>query len=181
MSVVRRLRDRFEHLVHEVAKFGVVGGVAYAVDVGTFNFCRLGLGLGPLTSKTISTLLSLTLAYFGNRHWTFRHRARSGFTREYVLFAVINGAGLVITLSFLAVSHYGLGLRSALADNISGNVLGVGTATLFRFWAYRRFVFLHHPGAVPVDATARAREAAAEATASARDAAASAPGRPPTP
>ncbi|MFZ5850177.1 MAG: GtrA family protein [Actinomycetota bacterium] len=177
MSVLRRLRDRFEHLVHEVAKFGVVGGVAYAVDVGTFNFFRLGLGLGPLTSKTISTLLSLTLAYFGNRHWTFRHRARSGFTREYVLFAVINGAGLVITLSFLAVSHYVLDLRSALADNISGNVLGVGTATLFRFWAYRRFVFLHHPGAVPVDAT----EAVAEATAPARDAAASAPGRPPTP
>ena len=37
MSVIRGLYDRWRHLVHEVAKFGVVGAVAYIVDVGIFN------------------------------------------------------------------------------------------------------------------------------------------------
>ena len=32
-------------------------------------------------------------------------------------------------------------LQTPLADNISGKIIGVGLASMFRFWAYRRFVF----------------------------------------
>ena len=39
------------------------------------------------------------------------------------------------------MSHYVLDLRSPLADNISANGVGLVLGTLFRFWAYRRFVF----------------------------------------
>jgi len=41
----------------------------------------------------------------------------------------------------LAVSHYALGFTSPLADNIAANVVGLGLATAFRFWSYRRWVF----------------------------------------
>ena len=34
-----------------------------------------------------------------------------------------------------------LDLRSPLADNVSANGVGLVLGTLFRFWAYRRFVF----------------------------------------
>ena len=44
-------------------------------------------------------------------------------------------------LACLGLSHYFLDLRSPLADNISAKVVGIGLGTLFRFWAYRRFVF----------------------------------------
>jgi len=33
------------------------------------------------------------------------------------------------------------GFTSALADNISANVVGLGLGTLFRFWSYRKWVF----------------------------------------
>jgi hypothetical protein len=45
----------------------------------------------------------------------------------------------------LWISHYLLGLDSALADNISANVIGLGLGTLFRFWSYRRWVFPELP------------------------------------
>jgi hypothetical protein len=48
---------------------------------------------------------------------------------------------MAIALACLAVSHYLLDLRSPLADNISANGVGLVLGTLFRFWAYRRFVF----------------------------------------
>src|SRR5437879_4613258 len=65
------LRERFGHLLHEVAKFGAIGALAYVVDVGTFNALRSGsLSERPLTAKVISTVLATTFAYFGNRHWT---------------------------------------------------------------------------------------------------------------
>ena len=62
--------------------------------------------------------------------------------REYVLFFVLNGVGLLIALGCLWFSHYALGLTSRLADNISANVVGIGLGTLFRFWSYRKWVFL---------------------------------------
>lgn len=133
-------------LVRELAKFGVVGAVAYVVDVGVFNVLRVGLEEGPLVSKTVSVVVATTVAYAGNRHWTFRHRGRSGLAREYVLFFVLNGVGLGIALACLAVSHYMLGFTSALADNVAANVVGLALGTAFRFWSYRRWVFTDPAG-----------------------------------
>ena len=101
----------------------------------------------PLTAKVISTVLATTFAYFGNRHWTFRHRERRGLRREYILFFGFNAVGLAIALGCLGVSHYVLRLTSPLADNVSANVIGMVLGTVFRFWAYRRFVFTAASGA----------------------------------
>lgn len=136
-----------ERLRRELAKFGLVGLVAFVVDVGIFNFLRFGVdGTGalvdkPLTAKAISVVLATTVAYFGNRHWTFRHRGRTSFRREYLLFFLLNGVAMIMSLGCLYISHYALGFTSGLADNISANGVGLVLGTLFRFWSYRRWVF----------------------------------------
>lgn len=154
-NIVSRVRGaigkRVGHLLHELAKFGVVGAVAFVVDVGTFNLLRYHSADGalhdkPITAKIISTVLATLVAYTGNRFWTFRHRKRVGYAREYLLFFVLNGVGLAIAVGCLALSHYVLDLRSPLADNISANLVGLGLGTMFRFWAYRRWVFPAIPG-----------------------------------
>ena len=61
---------------------------------------------------------------------------------------LLNGIAMLIALACLWFSHYLLGLTSALADNISANVVGLALGTLFRFWSYRKWVF----PAVPADA-----------------------------
>jgi putative flippase GtrA len=132
---------RLGHLVRELMKFGVVGAVAYVVDLGLFNVFLVLVGLGPLTSKVLSSTVAVTVAYVGNRHWTFRHRARSGFRREYTLFFILNAIGLGISLTVLAISHYVLGFTSPLADNIAANGVGLLLATTFRFIGYRTWVF----------------------------------------
>ncbi len=130
----------------ELGKFGVIGLVAYIIDLTIFNVLRFSGGEGPLydkplTAKVISVLAATTFAYFGNRHWTFKDRSRSSFRREYTLFFVFNAVGMVISLSCLWVSHYLLGFESALADNISANVVGLVLGTVFRFWGYHNWVF----------------------------------------
>jgi putative flippase GtrA len=131
---------RLSSLVRELLKFGVVGGVAFVVDVGLFNL-MLHLTDKPLTSKTVSTVAATTVAYAGNRYWTFRKRGRSRVRREYALFFVLNGVGLAIALSCLFISHYVLDFTSRLADNIAANGVGLALGTAFRFWSYRRWVF----------------------------------------
>ena len=139
------IRLKVETLFAEVAKFGVIGIIAFAIDIGVFNLLRVA-GDGffvdkPLTAKVISVTLSTTFAYFGNRFWTFRDRGRTSMRREYLLFFALNAIGLMISLGCLWFSHYALGFTSLLEDNLSGNVIGVGLGTLFRFWAYRKWVF----------------------------------------
>ncbi len=149
MHPLGRLLDRVRALVgvlwREVIKFGVVGGVAYVVDLAVFNLLRFGpgelLGDKPLTAKAVSVAVATCVAWYGNRQWTFRRRRTAAPARELVQFFVINAIGLGIGLACLFVSHYVLGLRSPLADHVSANGVGLVLSTLFRFWAYRRFVF----------------------------------------
>ena len=101
-----------------------------------------------LTAKTLSTVVSATVAFLGNRFWTWRHRERSGLAREYLLYFFFNAVGLAIGLVVLGVSHYGLGaiwpdvFTTTVADLIAASIVGTFFGPMFRFWAYRRFVFL---------------------------------------
>lgn len=147
-SLFARAHASVDVLYRELVKFGAVGAVAFVVDIGVFNLMRSGIiggehGLAekPLTAKTISVLAATVVAWLGNRYWTFRRRRRASRRREFALFLAMNLGGLGISLACLAFSHYVLGLTSSLADNIAGNVIGIGLGTLFRFWAYRRLVF----------------------------------------
>lgn len=145
---VRVLLDRFGHLIREMSKFATVGGVAFLIDFAIFNLLTTARGVEPVTAKTISTVLAATVAFLGNRFWTWRHRERSNPVREYALFFFFNGVGLGIAVACLAISRYGLGsiwpevFQTPLADNIASFVVGTGLGTLFRFWSYRRFVFV---------------------------------------
>ncbi len=147
---------RFEDLLAQIAKFGAVGLIALVVDVGLFNILRFAGGEGPfydkpLTAKVISVIVATTVAYIGNRIWTFSERGRTSYAREYFLFFLLNGIALGMTLACLWFSHYALGLTSPLADNISANVIGLGVGTLFRFWSYRKWVFPEVPDKVLAD------------------------------
>lgn len=152
--MIRQAYRRWQTLVHELAKFGIVGIVCYAVDFLLYNVCHVWVfELGPITSKVISTVVAATCAYVGNRHWSFRHRARSGVRREYTLFIVLNTIGLLIALACLGFGYYVLDQRSALASNIWGNLVGTGLGTVFRFWAYKKWVFLHPEDPKVLDGT----------------------------
>ena len=108
-------------VLRQAFRFSVVGAVGFVVDVGGFNLLRYAGGEGPLhayplTAKVISGVLATVVA-------------------------LVAGLGTLIAMSCLWVSHYLLALTSPLADNISANVIGLGLALTFRFWAYRRHVF----------------------------------------
>lgn len=145
-SFVSRLFQRFQHLKYELGKFGVVGGLAFVLDAA-INWTLLSNDVNENKAKIIAAVVSATAAFVGNRFWTWRHRERSGLAREYLLYFFFNAAGLGITLLVLNFSHMVLGsvwpvFTTNLADFISGQLVGTAFATVFRFWAYRRFVFL---------------------------------------
>jgi len=136
-------------LIAQLARFGVVGAVGFVVDTTVFNVLRSTLlnpedvHSGPFWAKVVSTTVAIFVNWMGNRYWTFREQRRAVATREGVEFVVVSLGGMVISLGCLAVSHYVLGFTSALADNVSGNVIGLLLGTVFRFWLYK--VWVYHP------------------------------------
>ncbi|TDC02915.1 GtrA family protein [Nonomuraea longispora] len=150
MDFARRLYERFASLVHELAKFGSIGAIAFLIDTGAYNLFLLGVELGPLTSKVFATTISATFAYLGNRFWTFRHREQSGLGREYFLFFLLNGIALLFGLLVIGFTTYTLHLVDPLSANIA-NIIGVGLGTLFRFWSYKKWVFLEATEPIPVE------------------------------
>ncbi|BEP12315.1 hypothetical protein acdb102_06260 [Acidothermaceae bacterium B102] len=161
MSVNRRVRDlyaTFERLLHEIAKFGIVGAFNLGIDAGLYNVLLFGvLENKTLTARAISTTVAATSSYFMNRHWTWRDRDRASLHRELPLFLMLSAVGLAISLACLGVSHYWLGYQSKLADNISSYGFGLPFGMLWRFWSFKRWVFTDLEGyeATPLEAAIR--------------------------
>jgi len=141
VTVVRGVYQRFQRLIHEAAKFGVVGAIAFVVTTVGTNLLHFQVGLGPLTSNVIATIVATFVSYAGNRYWTFRHRQGSTMPREYGLFFVLNGIGLAIQLACIGCAYYLLGLTDKLSYNLA-LIIGIALGTLFRFWSYRRWVWV---------------------------------------
>ncbi len=140
MILVSRWYQRFRHLIHEFAKFGVVGGIGFLVTEGVFNL-MISDHQATFTSNAVATLVAAAVTFAGNRYWTFRHRERTGLGRETLVFFALNVVGVLIQQACLEIAKHDLGRHDKLTLN-AAFLVGVGLATVFRFWSYRRFVWL---------------------------------------
>jgi putative flippase GtrA len=96
-----------------------------------------------LPAFLLANTVGMVISYRGSRSWAFRHREIVGRAGGRVAYFVINTASMVIPLACLAFSRYVLDRTDPVADNIAANVVGLALGTVARFWALRRFIFLH--------------------------------------
>lgn len=163
MSPLHKLYQRFQALVHEAAKFGVIGVFNVFVNLGVQNLALYTVftyqvngqdhyqtGRAALTGTVVATLSS----YLLNKYWAFRHREQSrAISRETVFFFVINCVGMALEVGCAEIftSPYLLGMTGPLASNV-GKLFGIVVGTGFRFWAYRQFVWTAKTELTPVEA-----------------------------
>ena len=129
--------------------FLVVGGVGFLVDAAVYNALVFWGGHGPLfayplVGKIIAIAVASVATYFGSRFWTYRDRAGKQTLASFAVFALLNVIAILLQLGCLGFSRYVLHLDSPLADNVSGTLIGQAAATLFRYFAYGKWVFRDH-------------------------------------
>ena len=145
MRLLRLVPQRWQKLAHEALKFGTVGGLNLVINYAVFNALALTIFQnGQLKATVVAMIVSTISAYFMNRHWTYNDRPKSAMHRETALFVLVNAAGLVIELGILGLAKYGFDIHGLLALNVA-KTIGLGLATIFRFWAYRTLVFRPAP------------------------------------
>lgn len=133
----------------------VIGVAGVFITNAVYDLLYIHLGLWPVTSTTIATIVATIASYVGNRYWSFRDRQRTGVVREIAVFTVLSAISLLIQDAAVAFNYYGLGLgHDKLAGFIALNA-GIVLATLFRFWSYRRFVWIAPPAGEAGDTEGR--------------------------
>ncbi|MFE6197895.1 GtrA family protein [Streptomyces sp. NPDC057838] len=132
--------SRLRRLVHEVAKFGAVGGAGVLVNLLVFNLVRHVTDLPVVRASVVATVVAIVFNYVGFRYFTYRDRDKTRRTRELTLFLLFSAVGLVIENGVLYTATYGFGWDTPLQNNVF-KFVGIGIATLFRFWSYRSWVF----------------------------------------
>jgi putative flippase GtrA len=135
---------------HELIKFAIVGATTFVIDSALFYTLKLTvLEPKPVTAKIISGIVAVIASYILNREWSFRDRGGRERHHEALLFFVISGVGVLLSMAPLWFSSYVLDLRvphvsltiENISDFVAAYILGNLLQMAFRFWSFRRWVF----------------------------------------
>jgi putative flippase GtrA len=141
---------RLSRIGEEAARFSAVNVVATAVAFVIFNLLVHGipgiytpgpLNGWPLTAWFLANCVGMAISFYGSRSFAFRHRKAYGPGGGALMYVVVNLVSFVIPMGCLWITRNVVGWDSVLADNVSANLVGAFLGMLFRFWAFRRFVF----------------------------------------
>jgi dolichol-phosphate mannosyltransferase len=118
----------------QLAKFCVVGGSGYVVNLAVFSLSTVVLDLHHLVAATLAFLVAVTNNFWWNRHWTFAARhGRAGFQAPRFL-AVSVGAFLLAAAILEAL------VRTGMAE-IPAQAIAIVTATPFNFVGNKMWSF----------------------------------------
>lgn len=136
----------------ELLKFVVVGGICWVITmVVWFGLKWTILTDKPVTAQAIGVIVATICSYVLSREWSFRTRGGRERHHEATLFFIIAGFGVALTVVPTLFSRYVLDLATPavslatqeMSDMIFGGIIGTIIQTIFRFWAFRKWVFPH--------------------------------------
>lgn len=140
---------RLPHIVVEIGRFMVTGGLSTLTSFLVFNFLAHGLYLTsdpwlesqPIASFVIANVCGMLVSYRLSRHWAFRHRPPVHPDGGRTAFFVINLVTMPIPMVLLWLSRNWLGLDDPVSDNLAGTVIGQLLGQVARFYLFREYVF----------------------------------------
>jgi putative flippase GtrA len=89
-------------IIYQLAKFVLVGGLNFLIDMGVLNFLifSTGVSTGITQSgfKSLSFLVAVINSYVWNRYWTFKKEIRESISQELFQFFIISIIGFSINI-----------------------------------------------------------------------------------
>jgi putative flippase GtrA len=134
MTVPAFIELRRNSLV-EFLRYLLCSALAFGADAGLYSV-GIRLGLGYPVAASIAFLLGLSVAYGLSIRWAFRVRSIGNARAEFLIFAGVGIAGLLLTeaLLWLQISILGIG-------PIWAKVAASGAVFLFNFGARKALLF----------------------------------------
>lgn len=143
------LPPRLQRLAAVGSRFLTVGAISTVIEIAVLNVLLYGLGWDVVAAKVVASLVALVNAYFGNRQWTFRDRARRRRWVEITLFLAVNAVctalGALLVWAGVEAAASVLGREpGAVVVNVV-NLVSIVIVVLVRFVLYHSVVFRTSP------------------------------------
>lgn len=101
-------------LFQQIARFGVIGVLAFAIDYGFLYAFTEWLGIHYLISSVLSFSISVIFNYIASVLWVFDVKQETSKTRNFILFIVFSVIGLGINQLIMWLGVESLGLHYML-------------------------------------------------------------------
>lgn len=120
LSVRRRIRHgvRRRHNWVQFARFAVVGGSGYAVNLAIFALAHKLIGAAPLVAATLAFIVAFLNNFAWNRRWTFA-ASEAAFHRQAWRFFVVSVLAFLVAAGVLQLLLALTGLPAILAQAVS--------------------------------------------------------------
>jgi putative flippase GtrA len=102
----------------QLAKFCLVGGTGYALNIAVFALLAVVFDVHHIAAATVAFLVAVTNNFWLNRHWTFAARdGHAGF--QAVRFFAVSALAFLFSLGMLELLISGFGVPKVAAQAIS--------------------------------------------------------------
>lgn len=146
VMLVGALAGRLAPFLHQLAKFSLVGGLNFLIDLGVLNLliALTGIthGFFASTFKAAAFLVAVTSSFLWNKFWTFGATSVENAGRQFLQFFLVTLIGFLINVgAFLLLNDY-VGPRAAIDPRTWASVSAAGAAALGLFWNFLGYRFL---------------------------------------
>lgn len=133
-----RLGTPWARLVAQVAKFGVVGVIAFVIDYSVLMLLSQVIGIDPVIAAGISFVVSTVFNYFASMRFVFSHKEGMSRRREFVTFVVLSVIGLGLNEVIMAIGTSMLG-TGAMAVTVT-KVVATAIVMVWNFCSRKRWL-----------------------------------------
>ncbi|MFV0527415.1 MAG: GtrA family protein [Lachnospiraceae bacterium] len=100
---------KYEALIKQVLRFGVVGGMAFLIDYVTLFLLTEFVGINYLISGAISFVLSVIFSYILSVRWVYQTNRKMNKRLEFIVFVILSliGLGINQAIMWLGVDKMG--------------------------------------------------------------------------
>ena len=136
-------------LLRQFLKHGFVGSIAFLVDFSIMVVLHEYLHIDPLIASMLSFIVSVIVSYWGSMKWVFMRRDDISRRREFAVYMVLSGIGLVLNSGCMWVGERLLNLVGI--DWTQGayymyiKVAATVVVTFYNFFSRRRWLDSNDP------------------------------------
>ena len=94
---------KYDKLIKQMLKFGIVGGLAFLIDYGVFSLLNQIFGIHYLISSVISFSVSVIFNYIMSIKWVFDVN-KNQTTKDFAVFMILSIIGLLLNSFIMYIS-----------------------------------------------------------------------------
>lgn len=125
-----------------LTKYLLIGGLAFAIEYGTFYILYIGLHIGLVIANSFSFILALLTSFTLNRLWTFGYQEYNKKAAHQLSFYVV-----LASINFILTNLIVEGLAALSLNPKIGKLIAMITTSLWNYILFKIIIFTHKESA----------------------------------